>query len=131
MVQGLYSANPQDQYEATQKFRKLLSIGEGPTPSTQPASLAPIHAAGVSVCRWRLWRPQQEGSAPDLTPPPTHAPSERNPPIDEVIKQGVIPQFVKFLTRHEMPQLQFEAAWALTNVASGTSEHTKVGVAAV
>lgn len=32
--------------------------------------------------------------------------AERNPPIEEVIKAGVVPKFVEFLQRADAPQLQ-------------------------
>ncbi|KOC64549.1 Importin subunit alpha-4 [Habropoda laboriosa] len=54
--------------------------------------------------------------------------SDRNPPIDLLIDSKILPVLVRCLEEHNSPSLQFEAAWALTNIASGTSPQTQAVV---
>jgi len=81
LVRTVATDNPQDQFQATQQLRKLLSV-------------------------------------------------EQNPPIQEVINTGVVPRLVEFLKDISRPELQFEAEWVLTNIASGTADQTRVVVEA-
>ena len=54
--------------------------------------------------------------------------SIKNPPIQQVIESGVVPMFVESLQRDDNAALQYEAACALTNIASGTSKHSGVPI---
>jgi hypothetical protein len=45
------------------------------------------------------------------------------PPVQEVVDRGLVYDFIKYL-EHNLPEFQFEALWCLTNIASGTSDHT-------
>lgn len=53
---------------------------------------------------------------------------ERNAPIQRVVELGFVPLLMAMLRAEAFPELQFEAAWALTNIASGTAEQTRAVV---
>lgn len=53
---------------------------------------------------------------------------EKHPPIQMVISAGLVPQLVNLLLYDQYPIIQFEAAWALTNIASGSSNDTRTVV---
>lgn len=55
---------------------------------------------------------------------------ERSPPVKEVIESNVLTKFVQLLT-HADEKIQFEATWALTNVASTEFTRTVVEYGAV
>ena len=48
--------------------------------------------------------------------------------VTSFVFAGILPILVKCLERADYASLQFEAAWALTNIASGTSAQTQAVV---
>ena len=50
---------------------------------------------------------------------------KKNALIQQIIDTGIVPSLVAKLQEYN-PKVQIEAAWALTNIASGTSEQTRV-----
>ncbi len=50
----------------------------------------------------------------------------KDPPNQLFIDNNLVPVFISFLDRHDNPKLQFEAAWCLTNIASGSYESVQV-----
>ena len=47
----------------------------------------------------------------------------KNPPVQSVIDANLLPLFLNLLTRKDIPRIQFEALWTLTNIASGKEDY--------
>ena len=46
--------------------------------------------------------------------------------MNEVMDCDIVSTLVSFLFRNEQPRLQFESAWAITNISSGPSMYTQI-----
>jgi importin subunit alpha-1 len=101
LIEGIFSNNLEAQYNSTMHFRKLLSIEKNP----------PIQAV------------IQAGNDKNLFTFAITINLLKYPFFFILYVTGAVPQFIHFLQTGNA-NLQFEAAWALTNIASGSSEQT-------
>ena len=46
--------------------------------------------------------------------------------VKQIVKAGAIPRLVDILNSDPDPKIKLEAAWALTNISSDTTEHVEM-----
>lgn len=47
----------------------------------------------------------------------------RNPPIQQVVDFGLVPALLVWMQRTDLPKLQYQACWAVINIAAGSHDH--------
>lgn len=104
--------------------RRNLATDEVPPSTTDPAIQAGTKATAADIPSLCM-QLQSQDLAIQLTAIKTFRrllSVEKCPPVMECLNAGAISIFITMLQRFDSPELQFEAAWALTNIAS--TEHT-------
>lgn len=48
---------------------------------------------------------------------------EKEAPLQRVIDNNLVPKLIANLARDDFPQLQFESAWCITNIACGEHKY--------
>ena len=52
--------------------------------------------------------------------------SEKTPPVNLVVESGVLPRLVNLLSRNDLPLLQLEVAWAISNIACAEAQYARI-----
>ncbi|GJN10635.1 hypothetical protein PR202_ga28746 [Eleusine coracana subsp. coracana] len=97
--------------------------GPSSPPSSPPDAAAPRDAAeseleGLSEMVDKVWSDDTTSQLEATVQFRKLLSDEKNSTVIKIIRADVLPRIAEFLSRHELPQLQMEAAWVLTNIAA-------------